>query len=65
MSSSRSGLKPARMCMVQPHVCAQIEVVARRGDIHDTASLVARYQTELTQLRAELEALRGQGQGPC
>jgi hypothetical protein len=40
----------------------QIEVVARRGDIHDTASLIARYQTEVAQLRAELESLRGQGQ---
>jgi len=42
-------------------VVSQIEVVARRGDIHDAASLIAQYQSELTALRAELDALRREG----
>ena len=62
---------PCAKCCLQPHsyalapekrtIALQIEVVARRGDIHDAASLIAQYQSELTALRAELDALRRDG----
>ena len=42
----------------------QIEIRAERNEILDQGSLIARYQSEISALRAQLEeAARGQGLG--